>query len=85
MAVADAIAEPLMSEEVVVVCSRDHGWTSSASDFGALEHHRLIRMRPAQMPGTLVRSIDVAPAALHWGPTWKLLYGDQAAIRRFSG
>ncbi|MDR6290801.1 MULTISPECIES: transcriptional regulator GcvA [Inquilinus] len=72
----DAIAEPLMSEEVVVVCSPAiMAGRHPLSDFDALEHHRLIRhaTRPDAW-NHWFRSIDVTPAALHWGPTLEHFY-----------
>ncbi|HEX4570746.1 MAG TPA: transcriptional regulator GcvA [Dongiaceae bacterium] len=67
----DAIAEPLMSEEVVVVCSP--ALMSGAyplSDYAALRHHPLMvhTTRPDAW-NHWFRSVDVVPANLQWGPS----------------
>lgn len=67
----DAVAEPLMSEEIQVVCSPsimegEHPLT----DYQALEHHSLIRhsTRP-QAWEHWFRAVGIAPQNIKWGPS----------------
>jgi DNA-binding transcriptional LysR family regulator len=66
----DAIAEPLMSEEVVVVCSPTvMSGPHPLSDYADLRHHRLmIHTTRPEAWNHWFRSVDVTPANLQWGP-----------------
>lgn len=67
----DAVVDPLMSEEIQVVCSpRLMEGKHPIVSYGSLQHHRLIRhsTRPNSWEHWF-RSVDAPRQDLHWGPS----------------
>jgi DNA-binding transcriptional LysR family regulator len=69
----DAIADPLMAEEIVVVCSpATMTGPQPLTSLEALRHHRLLQhtTRPDAWDHWF-RAVDFHPNDLHWGPSFE--------------